>query len=421
MTKGMKITKGGFQLEKQKLKTYRFRWVILFAFMLVMAVQQLLWISFASITSDAAAYYKVSDMGIGMLSMVFMIVYIIISIPSSWLIDTYGFRIAVGLGAALTGIGGLFRGILAHDYNMVLIFTIIIAIGQPLIVNAVTKIAARWFPIRERATASGMSWLAGYLGLIAGLVITPYLSSSYGIPYMLMIYGLIAMAAGIIFVISAREYPPTPQCSPEQEERSLVFDGLKNMIRKKDFLLLMAVFFIGLGVFNGLSTWIENILKPGGFSSYQAGIAGGLMVLSGVIGSAIMPMLSDKLQSRSKFVLLAMAGALPGLVGMTFARSYWLLLVSACLLGFFMLSTAPIGFQYGAEVAYPAPEGTSTGMLMLMGQVSGIIFIFGMDAFKSPTGSMTASMIVLIALMVLSVIISSRLKESTLMDKQKTD
>lgn len=404
---------------KQTIKTYRFRWVILFAFMLVMAVQQLLWISFASITSDAAAYYSVSDLGIGLLSMVFMIVYIIISIPSSWFIDTYGFRIAVGLGAALTGICGLLRGLFAQDYTMVLIFTIGIAIGQPLIINAVTKIAARWFPLRERATASGMSWLAGYLGLIAGLVVTPYLSSSYSIPYMLTIYGIISMAAGIIFIIFAKEYPPTPQCEPDQEERSLVFDGLKKMLRKKDFLLLMAVFFIGLGVFNGLSTWIENILKPNGFSSYEAGIAGGLMVLSGVIGSAIMPMLSDKLQSRSKFILMAMAGSLPGLIGMTYARSYWLLLVSACILGFFMLSTAPIGFQYGAEIAYPAPEGTSTGMLMLMGQVSGIIFIFGMDTFKSSsTGSMTASMVVLIALMVLSIIISARLKESSLMNKK---
>jgi hypothetical protein len=51
-----------------------------------------------------------------------------------------------------------------------------------------------------------------------------------------------------------------------------------------------------------------------------------------------------------------------------------------------------------------------------MGQISGIAFIFGMDSFRSPgTGSMTPSLVVLIGLMVLSVLLCTRLKESTLL------
>jgi len=53
-----------------------------------------------------------------------------------------------------------------------------------------------------------------------------------------------------------------------------------------------------------------------------------------------------------------------------------------------------------------------------MGQISGIIFIFGMDSFKSPvTGSMTSSLVVLIGLIVLSLLLSTRLKESALIMK----
>jgi len=67
---------------------------------------------------------------------------------------------------------------------------------------------------------------------------------------------------------------------------------------------------------------------------------------------------------------------------------YGLLLASAFVLGFFLLSLGSIAFQYGAEVSYPAPKGTTNGLLVLMEQISQIIFIFGMDAFKSPrTGS----------------------------------
>jgi MFS family permease len=390
--------------------------------MFIMAIQQLLWITFASITSNAAAYYHVSALDIGILSMVFMIAYIIVSIPSSWLIDTYGFRMAVGIGAVITGVFGMLRGIFAANYTLVLIFQIGIAIGQPLILNAVTKVAARWFPVEARATATGLSWLAGYAGLIAGLTLTPYLTMALGIPNMLVGYGIVSVIGAVGFLCFAKENPPTPQCAPEQEERSLVFDGLKQLIVKKEFILLMAVFFIGLGVFNALATWIEDIVRPRGFTSLQAGVIGGVMIASGVLGSAIIPLLSDKFRNRSRFILLAMIGSIPGLIGLTYARSYWMLLVSACVLGFFMLSTAPVGFQYGAEIAYPAPEGTSTGMLMMMGQISGIIFIFGMDILRSPeTGAMTTSMLVLTVLMFLAILSAAFLKESKLMNPKETN
>jgi hypothetical protein len=115
-------------------------------------------------------------------------------------------------------------------------------------------------------------------------------------------------------------------------------------------------------------------------------------------------------------MLLALAGATLGLAGITYATSYWLLLASALALGFFLLSAGPIGFQYGAEVAYPAPEGTSNGLLLLMGQISGIVFIFGMDSLKSPeTGSMTLSLVLLMGLMVLAVLLCTRLQESAMM------
>ncbi len=409
-------------MKELKLKVYPYRWLILFVFMLIMAVQQLLWITFASITSNAATYYHVTDLSIGLLSMIFMIIYIVVSIPASWLIDTWGFRIAVGLGALLTGIFGLLRGIFASNYTLVFLFQTGIAVGQPLILNAVTKVAARWFPIEERATATGLSWLAGYVGLIVGLAVTPYLTLTFGIPKMLIGYGAAAMFTMFLFVCLARENPPTPQCAPEQEARSLVFDGLKQLIRQRDFILLMAIFFIGLGVFNALATWIENIVKPRGFSTLQAGIIGGVMIASGVLGSGIIPLLSDMFRNRSRFIILAMLGSVPGLIGITYAQSYWLILVSSFILGFFMLSTAPVGFQYGAEIAYPAPEGTSTGMLMLMGQISGIVFIFGMDLFKSPrTGSMTTSMILLIGLMILSILFAARLRESKLISNSSEE
>jgi MFS family permease len=403
-------------MDQSTFKVYPYRWVVLITFMLVVAVNQLLWITFAAITSDAAIYFGVSHLSIGLLSMIFMIVYIIVSIPASWMIDMYGLRIAVGLGAALTGIFGLMRGLVGQDYTLVLIAQIGIAVGQPFILNAITTVAARWFPISERATASGFGSLAMYLGIILGLALTPFLTLRSGIHSMLLIYGITSVAMALAFIASARERPPTPPNPLSQEERSLMFEGLKQMLQKKEFILLLVVFFIGLGVFNAVTTWIEDILSPRGFSITQAGLTGGLMVIGGIVGALIVPMLSDRARKRVPYLILAVAGATIGLVGITFSPNYVLLLLSAFVMGFFLLSAGPLGFQYGAEITYPAPEGTSNGLLLLMGQISGIAFIFAMDSFRSPSdGSMTASLVVLVFLMIVGLILTTRFKEPPVM------
>jgi MFS family permease len=400
-------------MEQAGFKVYGYRWVVLIVYMLVVAINQLMWITFAPITSDATQFYKVSDLSIGLLSMSFMIVYIIFSFPASWVIDTYGIKVGVGIGAVLTGVFGLLRGILGADYNWVLISQIGIAVGQPFVLNALTTVAARWFPVRERATAAGMGSLAMYVGIVVGLALTPYLIIQHSIVDMLIIYGAVASVSSLVFLVFSREQPLTPPCLPGMEVRSLVLDGLKEALHNKNFLFLMAIFFVGLGAFNAVTTWIENIVAPRGFSSTQAGIIGGLMIVGGIVGAVILPTLSDRYHKRKPFIVMALAGAVVGLAGVTYATSYTLLLVAAFALGFFLLSSGPIGFTYGAEVTYPTPEGTSNGLLLMMGQISGIIFIFGMNALEMPpNNSMTLSMVILIVLMALSLVLSGMLKES---------
>jgi len=409
-------------MKETEFRVYSYRWVMLAVYMLSIAVNQIMWITFAPITRDAALFYGVSDLQIGILSMSFMIVYLIVSIPASWIIDTYGIRAGVGAGVVLTGVFGLMRGYLATDYNLLLIFQIGIAIGQPFLLNSITKVASRWFPVSERATASGLGTLAMYFGILLGMSLTPFLVNGRGIDGMLRLYGTVSLAAAALFFILARERPVTPPCRPDQEERALAVDGMRLLFRNRDFLWLMLIFFIGLGVFNSVTTWIENILGPRGFSAEQAGIAGGLMILGGVVGAIIMPLLSDRLGKRVPFIKIALAGATLSLAGVTFTENYTLLLVFAASFGYFLLSSGPIGFQYGAEVTFPVSEGTSNGFLLLMGQVSGIAFIFSMDWFKSPTtGSMTIPLTVLCVLMLVSFLLSAKLRESAFLTGNKKD
>jgi MFS family permease len=397
-------------MDQEKPKVYGYRWIVLLAFGLIALMTQVLWITFAPITSAAAQFYGKPDLMIGLLSMSFMIVYILMVLPASWAIDTWGFRAAVGLGAVLSAVFALTRGIFASSFTVVLLSTVGIAIGQPFVIGSITKVAARWFPAEERATASGLGTLALYLGPLAAMLLGPYLVLHVGLPRMLLIYGIATAAAAVIFLALAREHPPTPA---GRDERVLMLDGLKSMLRQRDFIILLFMFFVGLGLFNSVSTWVEDIIRPRGFSITQAGTLGGLMLIGGIVGAVVVPLFSDKLRRRKPFILLALCGLLPGLMGITFASGFGLLLLSGFAFGFFLLSAGPIGFQYGAEITHPAPEGTSNSLLIVMGQVSGIVFIMGMDALKSAaTKSMTVPLLVQAGMIVVAIILAAFLRES---------
>ena len=154
-------------------KLYEYRWVVLAVFMFINLTIQILWITYAPITGPAAEFYGVSDLQIGLLAMSFMIAFIPLSIPVSWVIDTYGFRLAVSIGAVLMGIFGLLRGFAGANYSLVLWSTIGIAAAQPFLLNAWTKVPANWFAIEERATAVGLVTLANLVGTALGMVLTP--------------------------------------------------------------------------------------------------------------------------------------------------------------------------------------------------------------------------------------------------------
>jgi MFS family permease len=397
-------------MAEAEFRLYRYRWVVLAVFMFINLTIQVLWSSYASITGPAAQFYGVSDLAIGLLAMSFMIAFIPLSLPASWAIDTYGFRKAVSLGAILMGIFGVTRGLSGDNYTLVLISTIGIAIAQPFLLNAWTTVPAKWFSIESRATTVGLVTLANLIGTGVGLALTPILIETIPIPTVQLIYGVLAAVSAVFFLLLARETPPTPPCPPGLEVRALMLDGLKHALKVRRFLLYLVIWFIGMGIFNGITTWIEPIIRPRGFTPAEAGTLGALMLAGGLLGAVIIPPISDKQHKRQRYLFLGFGLAIPGLVGLAFADQYWALLLSSFTLGFFLVSASPIGMQYATEVTVPTPEGTSNGLVQLCGQAS-VIFVYIMAALQTADGSFTLSLILAIGLMLLSLAIITQLKD----------
>ncbi len=401
------------------IQVYGYRWVILVLFALINAVVQIHWVTFAPITIETAEFYNVSAMQVGLFAMSYMIVFIFMCVPASYVIDTYGIRIGVGAGALLTGIFGLVKGIFADSFMLVMLAQFGLAFAQPFILNAVTAIGARWFPVQERATAAGLAALSQYLGIIVAMVLTPYLVQNRSMEYMLMTYGVLSVVSAIFFLIFIREQPPLPPSHETEGERISVLAGIGHIFRQRDMLILLVLFFVGLGMFNAVTSWIEQILAPKGLDCEQAGMVGALMMVGGVLGAIILPLMSDHFRRRKAFMIVAMAGALPGLVGLIVADTYTVLLLAGFVLGFFVMAAGPIGFQYGAEISYPAPESTSQGLILWVGQISGIIFMWGMDRFRDSAGTMMPSLMAFAVMFLLVVLVSFQMKESPMMHRNE--
>ena len=391
-------------------KLYGYRWVVLGVFMFINLTIQMLWITYAPITGPAAKFYSVTDLQIGFLAMSFMIAFIPLSIPVSWVIDTYGFRVAVSIGAVLMGIFGLLRGFAGANYSLVLWSTIGMAAAQPFLLNAWTKVPANWFAIEERATAVGIVTLGNLIGTALGLVLTPILIETISIPTVQLIYGGLAAFSSVLFILLAKETPPTPPGPEGSEVRALMLEGLKHALTVRPFWFGLVVSFIGLGIFNGVTTWIEAMIRPRGFTPTDAGKLGALMIVGGVIGAVVIPALSDKQHKRQRYLYVAFIGAIPGMLGLTFATAGWLLFTSAFAMGFFLVSAMPIAMQYAAEITHPTPEGTSNGLMQLTGQ-GAVVFVYIMEALKTSSGSFTPALLLAIGLLFVSTVFVTQMKD----------
>jgi MFS family permease len=386
----------------EEIKLSKYRWVVLAAMMIITMMSQVQWLTHAPIERAAEVFYKgrfdpLSFFNIDFLASSYMLLYLVMCIPASYIIDTYGIVKGVGTGAILMIAGAAIKGLSGNSFTLVVTGQVILAIAQPFVINAPTAVAARWFPVKERAIATGMATLAQYIGILAAMVVTPMLiiaspsdpNYGSGIDSMLKVYGIITVVLSLTTMVLLRERPKTPPSS-EPYQRISFSKGMKHIFSLRDMWIMIILFTVGLGIFNAISSMVDSVANYLGVDDSN-GLIGGLMLIGGIIGAIIIPILSDIYKKRKLFLVICVAGMVPGLAGIAFApfltggqgvnpeAAHTVALISSFILGFFVMSAGPIGFQYAAEVSAPAPESTSQGLLLLVGQVSGIIMVTGMS------------------------------------------
>ena len=393
-------------MSEKNIQVYGYRWIVLLLFMFANIVMQFLWISYAAVSASAALYYGQELIMIDLLSLTFMVVYIPVTFISAWVIDKYDFRIGAGIGALLAGIFGLLRFFAFNNYSLVLIFQIGIAVGQPFILNAVTKLSANWFPEDERTMATGLALLSQFLGIAICMILSPVLVVGSDLGALNLVYGIIALIAGVLFVIFVRDRPPTPPSTKISTEKVMMTEGLKTLFKNKQFVILTVGFLILLGIFNTVLTLILQIVSPRGHGEDFAGTLGGLILVGGIIGSIVFSGLSDKLKKRKILILISLSISLVSMYIISFTSDATLLSIFGFLFGFGILGAAPVALEFAVDITKPVPEASSNGMLMMFGQVGGIIFILGLSGLTiPPTNDLLPALIIQAILFTITLIL----------------
>jgi predicted MFS family arabinose efflux permease len=157
----------------------------------------------------------------------------------------------------------------------------VIAIAQPLVLNSITKVAARYFPPRERAAAISIGSVALFAGILGAVLLGGPLFDAAGLGLLLAVEAIPALVGGAL-VLAVLRVPA------QYADGASTAVRLTWLLRSGFMWTLAGLVFIGMGTYNAVATWLEPILKNYG----EAGAAGNLiaiMTVAGIAGAAVLP------------------------------------------------------------------------------------------------------------------------------------
>jgi len=382
---------------------------VLGAYIFLVAASHLLWISFASVTADAARQYHTTELAIGLLISVGPICSAVFSIPGGAVSDRFGYRVPLLWAGLATAVFAFLRP-LAPGFPLLLVLTVGLLIPQPFLINAVADLVNRHFPEEEAATATGLGTMSIFLGITLGLIVTPPLVSVVGVRNSQFVYaGVATLALAVFWLVTPKEVPDRLATSIELTVRQ----AIARVMRSSTLWKLSAALFLGFGCYLAITTWLEEILKPKGIDAAGAGLVAGTITIAGMVGSVALGALSDRVQRRKPFLLAAGVVAAPCLWLLGHLSSMPALIATAAVLGFFLLAALPVAIAIASEEPTLGPQVASTavGVMLMAGNVGGAVIVAIMGVLKDAQGSFAGGVALTAGLSVVVIAISASVPE----------
>ncbi|XP_039755588.1 uncharacterized MFS-type transporter C09D4.1 isoform X1 [Pararge aegeria] len=369
---------------------YKERWLMLTFFVVYSASNSLQWTQYTIISDIITKYYGVSSNAVSWTSMIYMVTYVPLIFPASWLLDKTGLRVTTIIGSFGTCAGAWLKVFSVPQDMFWLGFTgqTVVAVAQVFILNLPPRLAAVWFGADQVSSACSIGVFGNQLGVALGFFLPPMLvraqgtMEEIGADLQVMFY-LVAGLTSVLFVFIVlffKAAPPSPPSAAADMGAALdsnFLQSIKKLLTNRNYILLLISYGLNVGVFYAISTLLNELVLtyyPG--ANADAGRIGLVIVVAGMVGSVVCGFILDKTHRFKETTLAVYAATVVGMIIFTFTLDCGYISVvyfSSIFLGFFMAGYLPVGFEFASEVTYPEPEGTTSGILNACAQVFGTV------------------------------------------------
>jgi len=329
----------------------------------VAGASQLLWLTYAPVTTAAAHHYGVSVAAIGWLANVFPLLYVVLAVPAGLALDRWP-RPALALGALLTALGGVVR-LGGDSFGWALAGQLMVAVAQPLVLNAITGVVGV-LPVRSRPTGIAVGSAGLFLGMVLALGAGAVVGSDHLVALATGQAALGLLIAGVFLVVQRRAPTPVDLHIGVAEAA-----GLRGVWTDPILRRIAVLAFLGFGVFVALITWLQALLEPRGVSESAAGAIITGAVAFGAVGSTV---LSAVLEGRSVEVTLlrsALVGAVAGCCLLAAASGVALATAGTLIAVLAMLTALPWLLAL-CERRAAGSVASATALLWLAGNLGGL-------------------------------------------------
>jgi predicted MFS family arabinose efflux permease len=339
-------------------------WGVVAAYGAVAAVTQTLWLTYAPITTETAHRYGVSVSAVGWLSEIFPLLYVLLAILAGALLDRW-FRPSLAAAGGVVAVGGLLR-LGGQSFAWALAGQSLVAIAQPVVMSAVSKLAGEYLPAKDRPGGIAVASAAGFVGMLIALLLGPALGGAH-LMLLLAIEAAAAALAALWMALMLRR-----PGAPAAERVAIEGGAARALWRASEIRTLCVLAFLGFGAFVALSTWLQTLLHPDGVSETLAGVLLVGMILAGVAGCALIPPLVERAHAERGFTrAVVIVGAL-GSVALGVLPALGARAAALVAMGAFLLPALPVILTLAERIAGPA-AGTAGAIVWLAGNLGGLI------------------------------------------------
>lgn len=341
------------------------RWSVIAAYALVCAATQVLWLTYATITTESARHYGVSVTAVGWLAEIFPLLYVALAIPAGILLDRW-FRPVLAAGGGLVALGGVVR-LGGQTFAWAMAGQVAVAVAQPVVLSAVSKLAGEYLPLDRRAAGISIGSAGTFLGILLALLLGPTLGAHGHIERLLLAEAAIALAAALALALALRR-----PGHASDEHAAIAGSAARRLWAMPPMRILCGLVFVGFGIFVALATWLQTLLHPSGVSEATAGALLVAMVIAGTIGCAVLPQRVAGRRGERGFLRAAVFVTCVGCVALGVAPWLGTRAVAMIALGLVLLPALPVILTMIEQLA-GAAAGTAGAIIWMAGNLGGLV------------------------------------------------